>query len=297
MINLKCPHCGIIATYPYNLRKHLMGTVTYGGHGLSEEEANRTVSAASSASRREGVNPPLAAPAQPAVIRRGAAAIRSGHKASLALLENTNAIRETLARYERATGHPVYLRPTDKGLTVMSLDPSTPAMVGVGPAGDCCINAVPPDFDDISVAVRAFRDKVAAMTRGSDEERYVIARIRKALVQQLELEEGVVFLHQEWRLPSSGKIDVLALDTRKGQLIVIEAKRSERARAQGREQAAQYVAELKAHANEYLPYLQRLASAMSRIYRTSGEVARIDERLSPRWEVWWPEGREAQPGA
>jgi hypothetical protein len=211
-------------------------------------------------------------------------------------------VLETLARYEQALGHPVYLRPTAKGLTVMSLDPSTPAMVGVGGADDCCITALPSSQAVASAAV-AYRAKVAGMVRNSAEERHVIARIRAALANALELQEGLLFLHQEWRFSNQEKLDVLALDSRSGQLVVIEAKATQRAAlqecdAKGRtatQQAARYAARLLAHSVEYTPFFQRLAVALGRVYSPARQAVQIDGAALPRCELWWPGSTEAAP--
>ncbi len=166
--------------------------------------------------------------------------------------------------YERAAGHPVYLRPTNKGLTVMSLDPRTNAMVAVGPTASSSLQVVPLTRDDVEAAARAFRAKVDSMARDSGEERYVIASIRAALAKGLALRDDLAFFHQEWRFPSSDRIDVLALDVHTGQLVVIEAKESEAEALRDRddkgrtaaEEAAQYVAQLTAHAAECMPFFQ-----------------------------------------
>jgi hypothetical protein len=174
----------------------------------------------------------------------------------------------------------------------MSLDLDTLAMVGVGASGGCRIAALPPLQCDVEAAVQAYRVKVAAMKRCSPEERYVIARIRAALSAELELGDGLLFLHQEWRFTTSDKIDVLAVDARSGQLVVVEAKQSE-AKALAPltfEQATGYVALLTSSWSEYLPYLQRLATALARIYRPHVPAPSIDASLRPRWEVWWPGG-------
>ena len=212
------------------------------------------------------------------------------------------ATRKTLAMFEHGTGHAVYLRPTNAGLTVVSLDPSTPAMVGVG-TGNCCINALPPSADEVEAAATAFRVKVATMGRSSVEERYALSRIRAALNSQLALRDGLLFLHQEWRFSSSDKLDILALDESSGRLVVIEIKKSEAAAlrtrdAKGRtaaEQAALYVGLLARGRDEYVPFFQRLAAALARIYRPDGPIPRIDRALPPRWEVWWPDGSISGP--
>jgi hypothetical protein len=224
--------------------------------------------------------------------------LNRGHWRSLELLESTQAVLDTLARYEQAIGHPVYLRPTAKGLTVMSLDPSNPAMVGVGGVDDCCIDAVPASHDAVGMAALAYRTKVAGMGRGSVEERYVISRIRAALAQGLELQSGLLFLHQEWRFPNRDKLDVLALDPLDGRLVVIEAKGSKNAALKERdgkgrtasEQATSYAARLMAHSSECTPYFQRLAVAIGRVYAPEREAVRVDGSLAPRCEVWWPGG-------
>jgi hypothetical protein len=230
--------------------------------------------------------------------------LNRGHWRTLELLENTQPVLDTLCLYEQAIGHPVYLRPTAKGLTVMSLDPSTPAMVGVGGADDCCITAVPPSRDAVATAALAYRAKVAAMARGSVEERYVISRIRAALAQGLELGGGLLFLHQEWRFSNRDKLDVLALDSLTGQLVVIEAKGTRNAALQERdakgrtasEQATSYAARLMTHATECTPFFQRLALALGRIYRPGREVVRIDGSALPRCELWWPNGSAPAAG-
>jgi hypothetical protein len=228
--------------------------------------------------------------------------LRRGHWHSLELLEDTRAVVTTLERYERAIGHPVYLRPTNNGLTVVSLDSSAPAMLGVG-GSYCCIDALPPTEDAVEADARAYRAKLGAIRRESIEERYVIGRVRAALSERLELGSDLLFVHQEWRFPNAGKIDLLAVDRQTGQLVVIEAKESEAAAkrerdAKGRsaaEQAAEYVTHLIAYASECEPYLERLARALAKLYRRDDTELCIDLGMAPRWEVWWPGGRLVTP--
>src|SRR5688500_68606 len=90
--------------------------------------------------------------------------LRRGHWRSLELLENTIGVLETLDLYKRETTHPVYLRPTEGGLTAMSIDPEPRSMVGVGGAS-CTIEVVPPAREVVEAAGREFRAKVDAMSR------------------------------------------------------------------------------------------------------------------------------------
>jgi hypothetical protein len=295
-MSFPCPYCSKTPTYASNLRKHLMGTLPYGGHKLSAEAADVIITSICTKSPAQAAPLPML-PASPRPIESSAAPLLNrGHWHSLELLENTPAVLDTLARYEQAIGHPVYLRPTAKGLTVMSLDPSISAMVGVGGAGDCCINTLPPSHDAVASAALAYRAKVAAMVRDSAEERYVIARIRAALANGLELGDGLFFLHQEWRFPNRDKLDVLAFDASSGQLVVIEAKSTKNAAllerdAKGRtatEQAASYAARLLTHSIECTPFFQRLAAALGRIYSPARQAVRIDGAALPRFELWWP---------
>jgi hypothetical protein len=273
------------------------------GHELSEEGVAVIIGSI------EAVGPgvrravPVQPPSPTPIESSPASLLRSGHWRSLELLENTEAVLDTLARYEQALGHPVYLRPTAKGLTVMSLDPSTPAMVGVGGAGDCCISGLPPSEDSVASAVRAYRVKTAAMVRDSAEERYVIARIRAALADGLMLEDGLLFLHQEWRFPNQEKLDVLALDSSSGHLVVIEAKSTRNAAlherdAKGRTaaaQAASYAARLLAHSLECTPFFQRLAIALCRIYSPAQQSVQIEASALPTIKLWWPEASGPAP--
>jgi hypothetical protein len=293
-----CPYCSTLTTYESGLRRHLSGKRSHDGHEFSAADAAIVVArVAKTPAAKSSAAPGDTATRSPLQAVKGIVpAVRRGHWRSVELLENTQGARDTLAMYERATGHPVYLRPTEAGLTVMSLDPLTTAMIGAGGNGDGCIDVLPPTLDFVELAARAHRGGVAAMVRASAEERYVIGRIRAALARRLELDDNLFFLHQEWRLPSSNKIDVLALDRHTGQLVVIEVKKSKGAALRERdrkgrsaaEQAEDYVAQLTEHGAECMPFFQRLASALGRMYRPSGEALRVDMVAPARCEVWWP---------
>ncbi len=221
--------------------------------------------------------------------------LREGHWASLEMIEDTAAVRAALAIYVEELGHPVYLRPTDKGLTAISLDPSNRAMVGVG-GTNCSLRKLPAGIASIRAAVTEYRAKVAAMKRESIEERFVLSRIRAALGDSLRLRKDLLFLHQELRFTNANKIDILAIDPARGQLVVIEAKESDLAvrRDGAAAQAAGYCAQLAEHADELLPFFARLAAALARIYSVPDDVV-LDRALPARWEVWWPRGTQLGP--
>lgn len=221
--------------------------------------------------------------------------LTDGHWKTLALLEDTALVGASLTAYREQLGHPVYLRPTDKGLTVISLDPTNRAMVGVG-GKNCSLRTLPPSDESISAAVALYRAKVAAMTRESVEERFVLSRIRAALADALRLRKDLLFLHQELRFASSKKIDVLAVDPTCGRLVVIEAKESDVAvrRDNAASQAAGYCDQLTAYAEELFPFFSRLLTALARIYGASESIA-LNPELRPRWEIWWPRGTQIGP--
>jgi hypothetical protein len=297
-VNYPCPYCSTTASRAHNLRKHLMGQRSYGGHEISLEAARHIIENIGSKSPANAPPLPPEAPSRQPIVSSATPLLNRGHWRSLELLGRTQAVHETLALYEQAIGHAVYLRPTAKGLTVMSLDPSTPAMVGVGSTGDCCIDTLPPPQSLVASAALFYRAKVSAMVRESAEERHVIARIRAALADGLALGGDLLFLHQEWRFSTSEKLDVLAFDSRTGQLVVIEAKSTRNAALHERdgkgrtasEQAASYAARLMTHSAECAPFFQGLALALGRIYRPDQNAARIDGSVLPRCELWWPGG-------
>jgi hypothetical protein len=308
-----CPQCSTVASGASGLRKHLGGRPRYGGHQLSPVQASMVIasiedgtSLPAAEKSHQAEHPRAASLLQPSGVDTemqqpiAAAALRGGHWNALALLEDTPHVHETLTAYEHALGHPVYLRPTNDGLTVISLDPARTSTVGVGgsASGACSISALPPTQAYLAAVVLAYNAKAAAMVKTSVEDRFVIAHIRRALGDGLRLRGDLLFLHQEWRFPGSGKIDLLALDTRRAQLVVIEAKRSEAAAKRERDkkgrsasdQALEYVGQLARHADEYFPYFERLLVALAHVYR-DGAPVKLDRSQPPRWEVWWPEGR------
>lgn len=228
-----------------------------------------------------------ASPASPLPLTRG-------HWRSLELLENADAVLHTLRLYERVLGSPVYLRPTDKGLTVMSLDTAPLRMVGVGPSGGgCTVTTLPPSEAQVVTAVTEYRTKVAAIAHRYEEEQYVVSRIRAALQNELQLGHGLRFLHQEWRFTTGGKLDLLALDESSGRLVVVEVKSTENKALEAATvaQATAYVELLAASWPEYVVYFRRLATALGRIYAPSSPAPALSDDAPSRCEVWWPAGR------
>ena len=117
-----CPYCPTGGTGDARFRTHLKGK---SGHGLSEEKAALVIRKATLGLTvpdlvdLNGTEAPSSRAEPVDLSTLPAAALQPGHHASLELLENTRAVQTTLQRYASTMGAPVYLRPTEKGLTAM----------------------------------------------------------------------------------------------------------------------------------------------------------------------------------
>lgn len=231
-----------------------------------------------------------------------------GHRRALAMLEDAVACRTTIAMYERELGaSSVYLRLTGTGFTVMSLDQKQSSMVGVGgrSSGSCTIKSLPPGEEDVRRACALYRGKIATLKRPSKEERFAILLIGGALMEGLSLPRaGTSFIHQEWKLPSGKKVDLLGIEPGQGRLVVVELKASEKearqvdARKGGTawDQARGYSDELHAGRADFYPFFERVARAMAQIYGGHDDLRRVtlDRSRPPATAVAWPGcGRDA----
>lgn len=225
----------------------------------------------------------------------GSPALRAGHWRSLLLLEDTAAVRSTLAAYAEAASTAVYLRPTKQGLVVLSLDADRcRSMVGIGAARtrQHLLRSLPPSRQAVAAAADGYRQKVAALRRSSAEDRFALRCIGHALRHRLQLPgTGLLFVHQEWRLPDGGKIDLLAVDPADGQLHVIELKADPGDVAAAEVQARRYADAVHAAAGELAPFLTRLLAAHAAIYAPGSPVPAVGGAAVPAVQVWWPGGR------
>jgi hypothetical protein len=228
-------------------------------------------------------------------------AIRVGHERTVLLLEDVASYRQTLHLYREVLGHGVYLRPTDAGLTVISLDHETDAsMVGVGmDQRQHCLQQLPPTAAAVRAAYAGYLKKLIRMKRSSKEERFALELLSNALEGDLSLPiTGVYLVHQEWRFPEGGRLDILGVDPVRSQLVVIELKSSGQA-AQKPEakkvgnalaQAEDYADRLFRLRQVFYPFFQRLARAMARAHGAPPAMVgvELDPQLRPRAEVLWP---------
>lgn len=193
-----------------------------------------------------------------------------GHAASVRLLEQSLAVTETRHLYREALGHDVYFRPTSAGLTVLALDPSASAMVGVG-----LLKQLLPSRALLEGHLAEYRRKRSRMTRASAEEqlslRYVAAALGNGL--SLPIAPELIFVCQEWAFPlqpnGSRKLDLLALDVRSSRLVVVELKSTVGSRGRGGspdEQAREYARFLYEGRQFFTPFFERLCAAMAAAY-------------------------------
>lgn len=230
-------------------------------------------------------------------------ALRRGHVAALELLECHDAYRNTLAAYDQHLGpNSVYLRPTNNGLVVLSLDHETcRSMIGVGEVGSSqhLLTRLPPSPDFVARAVEGYRRKQAGMTRASKEERFALELMADAFGRGLRLSHShSYFVHQEWRFSARSRIDLLCVNPETGKLLVIELKRSHsesmrKDAGKGGDamaQARSYAAALYRDRVELYPYFERLARALAKVHGgpASMQSLRLDAEHVPDAQVLCP---------
>jgi hypothetical protein len=230
-------------------------------------------------------------------------ALRRGHIAALEQLERHESYRDTLSAYDRHLGpRSVYLRPTNQGLVVLSLDhEACRSMIGVGAIGTSqhVVTELPPRADFVARGVEGYLEKRACAKRVSEEERFALRLISHAFSQGLRLPNSdSYFVHQEWRFSARSRIDLLAVNPETGRLLVIELKRScaEGKRTDTRKggdamaQARSYAAALHRDRTELYPYFERLARALARVHSgpPSMQSLRLDAKHVPDVQVMFP---------
>ncbi len=210
--------------------------------------------------------------------------VTKGHKNTLILLENEKTdIQRTLQDYKKLLKFPVYLRPTEKGFTVLSLNPKDKSMIGVGGKNtqQHIITSLPINSHFIEKAVTGYNSKASDQKRKSVEESFSTKIISYALQHKLKLpwkSEDLFFIHQEWRFPKKDNVSILRLDmlavNREGRLVVIEFKKNkEEAIVKNTKKGGDAIEQAKIIANllfknkrECYPFFQRLLAAQSHIY-------------------------------
>jgi hypothetical protein len=248
-------------------------------------------------------HPDLGGPAAVARVDGPVGAVTAGHERALDLLADKSSVEQTLAMYRARMGDvALYLRPTDAGLTVLSLDSQRcSSMISVGAAnGGGLLKALPPSPAEVERAVADYEHKRDTLQRASAEERFVLGLMAGALRDRLRLAGTEwLFLHQEWRLTlpvGPGKVDLLAVDPRTGRVVVIECKKSavaaeakDRHGLDAAQQADAYAAVIWEHRRELYPFFERLLGAIAAVYAPGLGAVSLDPTGAPTTAVWWPD--------
>ena len=227
--------------------------------------------------------------------------IRDGHWRALKKLHDAEAYKRTRELYRAALGGiDVFLRPTEKGFTVLSLDADDcPSMIGVGAIGtnEHILSTLPPDEEKVRHAVEGYEAKRESMKRASSEEAYALRLIASALSNGLSL-GSAYFITQEWRLPSNQKVDILCADPKQDCLVVIELKSSEneaqatRTGSNAWEQAQSYADRIYEDRQELYPFFEQLGRTLAQNHGAPAELRNLnlDLKRRPRVLVSWPGG-------
>lgn len=306
----QCPYCEKQPTGDHRFMTHLKSG---GGHNLSIEFAHSVVDALDQGRQPpalEGLGGqiPAAVPRPiPSASTASRSAVRGGHREALRLLQDTKSVQVALRLYRDAIGAPVYLRVTDRGLTVISLDHAQcKSMIGVGPRHPKMeyLTRLPPSPEYVQQAAHGYILKRDTLARESNEEQFALECICHAFEHSLQLPNSTLyFVHQEWRMPTESggdKLDLLAVDIKANELVVVELKSSlaktHQRNKHGRdasEQAQHYASIIHANRLEFYPFFQELAQATAEVWGGPTEMKTLE--LSPdhvpRCEVWTPDQR------
>lgn len=228
------------------------------------------------------------------------AVVTRGHLRSLEQLERRSDYLETRALYAAHIPAGVYLRPTNRGFTVVSLDAAAcEKMVGVGGSPKTCtLGSLPPARAVVADAIARYREKLPTLERGRPEDLFSLRVVARALDGDLELPHaGLYFVHQEWRLPGL-RIDLVAVDPRRGRFSTVELKATQRhaERADAKKggtalaQAERYARALHERRTELYPYFERLARALACHHGGPRQMQelRVDPEHVPDACVAWP---------
>jgi len=273
-----CPICSQACSRQHNLLKHLMGKPP--GHSKTREEADQLIVQAAPTGTTVATD--VSTPTHQTTPGPKHNALKSGHESSLKMIEDTANYLQTRNLYQ-SKNVPVYLRPTDSGLTVLSLDyKQCRSMIGVGTRDthEDRLSRIPPTAEAIQRACVGYEAKRDSLKRDSAEERYALQLMAGALDGNLSLncgQQGLFYVHQEWRFATEGrekKIDILAAEPASGRFWTIELKATEadarfydpRKGGDAWAQAADYANLLYSNRAELYPYFERLTRALAKAH-------------------------------
>jgi len=210
--------------------------------------------------------------------------VRPGHYATLDYMASAE-FREAKALFE---SYPeiggVYFRPTDKGVTVVDLDATSPKpRIGVGDdpyiaRGTTAAQLAP----TMPGRIAYLREVRVRQRRPSLENQFEAMLIREAQRNHLRLPgfpERLRFIHSQWRIdtPQGGShqfTDLIAVDLATRRLVLIELKVA--ADPSAMQQVQSYLAYFRAHAHELNPFFVRVGQVVGSLYGCAELVALKD---------------------
>ena len=204
--------------------------------------------------------------------------VTAGHRRTIAWMA-TPAFRRIVEVHEEALGPArIYFRPTDSGVVMIGLHDRAPRYVAFRTSRrdqgfKLGRTATAQTVDDVRRRWTAFEKWLPTVKGPKDEERGLIPLLRRALRNQLwldELGDGWVFLHQEWRFVDEtgggNKSDFLAVHLPTGQIGIVEFKSSPSKLDEARHQVRQYGRYWSRDADELAPFFTDLLRAMGGLY-------------------------------
>lgn len=186
--------------------------------------------------------------------------VRAGHRRSLELLRKLAldpAVR-------RAVAIGVYPRPTNSGLRLVDVRADSPS-----PLGDLGLVSwrLAPEAAGEQIVLASRADRSPSLSKPKPEAAFESSLIRRALVSKLNLTdlepEELALLYSQWRSAvggSSKRTDLVALDRRTNQLVVVELKLVDS--VSGRLQARRYSETIK-DAEELISFFRDIGRVMA----------------------------------
>jgi len=283
------------------------GIITLMSRGNSNALWQKAMAPARSPESQTGASPGRSPASDGKANRSTGGVVRPGHYATLDYMASQR-FREVKALFENLPEiGGVYLRPTDKGVTVVDLDPTSPKpRIGVGadPYLACGTTAAQLALT-MPQRIAYLREVRARQAGPSCENQFEARLIRDAQANHLRLPgfpERLRFIHSQWRIdPAAGGTaqltDLIAVDLPSRRLVIIELKATEDYSAV--QQVQQYLGYFQRNGGELRPFFARVAQVMGALYDCP-ELAALEGVEDPMVTlVAWPDaaGRVVVCGA
>lgn len=250
------------------------GIITLVSHGNNNALWQKTAAAAPSREHQRESDSGLSPSSVITARRPTGTVVRSGHYATLDYMASP-AFREVKKLFESFSEiGGVYFRPTDKGVTVVDLDATSPKpRIGVGEDPYIACGTTAAQIAPTMPQRIAYLTEVRARQAGPSRENQFEARlIRAAQASHLRLPgfpEQLRFIHSQWRMDRAAGgtaqlTDLIAVDLPTSRLVLIELKAGEDYSAV--QQVQQYLGYFQSNGSELRPFFARVAQVMGALY-------------------------------